>query len=67
MDTWLIVLIVLVVLIALLLINGLLNMRNVKALPEDEFKQDMRKVQLVDLRERKSLNMVIFWEQGTSL
>ncbi|SDK54563.1 rhodanese-like domain-containing protein [Lacicoccus qingdaonensis] len=53
MDTWLIILIVLVVLIALLLINGLLNMRNVKALPEDEFKQDMRKVQLVDLREKE--------------
>ena len=28
-------------------------MRNVKALPEDEFKQDMRKVQLVDLREKE--------------
>jgi len=28
-------------------------MRNVKSLPEDEFKKDMRKVQLVDLREKE--------------
>ncbi|MCD2136903.1 rhodanese-like domain-containing protein [Salinicoccus halitifaciens] len=52
-DTWLIILIILAVLIAILLINGLRNMKSVKALSEDEFKQNMRKVQVVDLREKE--------------
>ncbi|MFD2829416.1 rhodanese-like domain-containing protein [Corticicoccus populi] len=53
MDTWLIILLVSIVVILLLVLNGYLNMRNVKSLSEEEFKKDLRKVQLVDLREKE--------------
>lgn len=53
LDTWLIVLLVLAVIVILIIINGILNMRNVKSLPEEEFKKDLRKVQLIDLREKE--------------
>lgn len=53
MDTWLIIILVSVVVILLLVLNGYLNMRNVKSLSEEEFKKDLRKVQLIDLREKE--------------
>ena len=53
MDTWMIILIVAVVIILLFLLNGYRNMRNVTSLPEEEFKKNLRKVQLIDLREKE--------------
>lgn len=53
MDTWMIILLVAVVLILLFLLNGYMNMRKVTSLPEDEFKKNLRKVQLIDLREKE--------------
>nr|WP_083931397.1 rhodanese-like domain-containing protein [Salinicoccus albus] len=48
-----IILIVAVVIILLFLLNGYRNMRNVTSLPEEEFKKNLRKVQLIDLREKE--------------
>ncbi|MFC3418129.1 rhodanese-like domain-containing protein [Salinicoccus hispanicus] len=53
MDTWLIILLAAVVVLLLLVLNGFRNMKSVKSLPEEEFKKDLRRVQLVDLREKE--------------
>lgn len=53
MDTWLIILLVAIVVILILVLNGFLNLRSVKSLNEEEFKKDLRKVQLIDLREKE--------------
>jgi rhodanese-related sulfurtransferase len=52
-DTWLIILLVAIVVILILVLNGFLNLRSVKSLNEEEFKKDLRKVQLIDLREKE--------------
>ena len=52
MESWIIALIILAVVIIALVINAFLSMRGVKMLTEDEFNQDLRKVQLIDLREK---------------
>src|SRR5699024_3328077 len=48
-----IILLAAVIVILLLVLNGYRNMRNVKSLPEEEFKKDLRRVQLIDLREKE--------------
>ncbi|WP_411844331.1 rhodanese-like domain-containing protein [Salinicoccus sp. HZC-1] len=53
MENWMIILLAAVIVILLLVLNGYRNMRNVKALPEEEFKKDLRRVQLIDLREKE--------------
>lgn len=52
MDSWIIALIILVIVIAALVINAFLSVRGVNMLSEDEFNKDLRKVQLIDLREK---------------
>lgn len=53
MENWMIILLAAVIVLLLLLLNGYRNMRNVKTLPEEEFKKDLRRVQLIDLREKE--------------
>ncbi|GAA3725216.1 MULTISPECIES: rhodanese-like domain-containing protein [Salinicoccus] len=53
MDTWLIILLASIVIILLLVVNGYRNMKSVKPLTEEEFKKDLRKVQLIDLRDKE--------------
>lgn len=52
MESWIIALIILAVVIIALVINAFLSMRGVNMLTEAEFNQDLRKVQLIDLREK---------------
>ncbi len=52
MESWIIALIILAVVIIALVINAFLSMRGVNMLSETEFNQDLRKVQLIDLREK---------------
>lgn len=52
MESWIIALIILAVIIIALVVNAFLSMRGVNMLTEDEFNQDLRKVQLIDLREK---------------
>jgi rhodanese-related sulfurtransferase len=51
-ESWIIALIILAVVIIALVINAFLSMRGVNILTEAEFNQDLRKVQLIDLREK---------------
>lgn len=52
MESWIIALIILAVIIIVLVINAFISMRGVNMLTEEEFGKDLRKVQLIDLREK---------------
>ena len=56
MSSWLIALIVLAVIIIVLVLNAWLSMRGVNMLTEEEFSKDLRKVQLIDIREKDKFN-----------
>lgn len=53
-TTTIILLIVIAILIVLFIINAVLSVRGVNIVGEEEFSQNLRKVQLVDLREKDS-------------
>ncbi|HIW37469.1 MAG TPA: rhodanese-like domain-containing protein [Candidatus Jeotgalicoccus stercoravium] len=55
-SSWLIALIVLAVIIIVLVLNAWLSMRGVNMLTEEEFSKDLRKVQLIDIREKDKFN-----------
>lgn len=52
METWIIALIILGVVLIALVINAFISIRGVNMLSEEEFNKDLRKVQLIDLREK---------------
>lgn len=52
MESWIIALIILAVIIIVLVSNAFISMRGVNMLTEEEFGKDLRKVQLIDLREK---------------
>ncbi|WP_026866384.1 MULTISPECIES: rhodanese-like domain-containing protein [Jeotgalicoccus] len=56
MESWIIALIILAVIIIALVINAYISMRGVNMLSEEEFGKDLRKVQLIDLREKDKFN-----------
>ena len=56
MSSWLIALIVLAVIIIVLVLNAWMSMRGVNMLTEEEFSKDLRKVQLIDIREKDKFN-----------
>lgn len=52
METWVIALIIVGLVLIALVINAFVSIRGVNMLSEEEFSKDLRKVQLIDLREK---------------